>query len=398
MADKLGRVEASAWTNVKGEQVPRWRLVFWLDDPETGRRVRKIVTAGVSQNGERIPFESEQDAKHWLESIRADYRNGHSIERCIAPYLRGRLPANMVLARWEDYLEDRKRRRNRKPISDKRLAELGGYVRRGYLEKWADATIYDVNAESMDAWVDWMMQCWPNHEPKTRHHIVNDFLGFLRWLVKVRALDSVPPKPDLPAVRAKRKPVPSPEDLARYLDAIPEHIRGFWLACAYDGLRISEAERANVRDYNWRTHVLRVVDSKTETGVRSFEVDWEVAEWLEKHVPAAARMQARAPLFRNPNGHSEGRWTGGSRRRVHERAQAASGVYFEPNHVGRHAAASHMLQRSRESVGAHDIDAVRKKLGHRDRRTTETYVDAEVIEVAHVTRLRPAAKGEEETG
>jgi hypothetical protein len=77
-----------------------------------------------------------------------------------------------------------------------------------------------------------------------------------------------------------------------------------------------------------------------------------------------------------------GCWSPSSERRVHVAACDSIGVYFRPNHVGRHAFGTHALKRTR------DIYAVQKVMRHADPRTTEGYIDREVVDIAHVPRPR----------
>lgn len=81
-----------------------------------------------------------------------------------------------------------------------------------------------------------------------------------------------------------------------------------------------------------------------------------------------------------------------SERRLHERACDQLGVYFPPNHLGRRAALTHALRRTKENACHHDIDTIRKLAGHTDRKTTETYIDQDVIDVGHVLRMPTARK------
>jgi len=64
----------------------------------------------------------------------------------------------------------------------------------------------------------------------------------------------------------------------------------------------------------------------------------------------------------------------------------AAGAYFPPNHIGRPAAITHGLKRTKQAAGHYDLEALRKFAGQTDRKTTETYVDQQVIEVGHVLR------------
>jgi integrase len=390
MANDFGSVESE---KTRDGSVKRWYLLFRVTNPSTGLRDRERVYSGLTQHGQRVPFQSEEMAQIYLDSIRADIRHGRTEYQAIAPYLWRRSPENRVKARWARYCRARRDDRDREPVSDDRLYELERMVDRGYLDFFDECSIFELSSTVLDRWVRWMMQRWPAHRPKTRHHIVNDFMGFASWLQEARDIFDLPTKPRLPKLEKRRRPVPSEEALARYLAAIPEQIRGLWLIRGYDGLRPSEARRLNVANYDWRTRVLAIEDSKTETGIRTFEVDWEVGEWLDRWVELEQRMDRERPLFVHP-GAADLRWKRTPEVRVHDQASRDSDLVngdgkplFAPNHMGRHAAATHMMARTKTRTGAHDIDAVKRKLGHRERSTTETYVDSRVIEIGSLARL-----------
>lgn len=385
MANAFGRLRHE---KDRSGQIKRRYLEFWATSSATGRSERQRLYSGLTQHGERVPFESDQIAEAFLHGIRADVRAGRTEEQALAPFLFRRAPQNLVRARWEKYVEDREARRERKAVSDQRLYDLRRAPERGYLDYFKAVSIFELDGPMVDEWVSWMFKRWPEHEPKTRHHIVNDFLTFLRWLHGRHEISEVPPKPELPALDRRRRPVPSEDVLDRYLTAIPEEVRGLWLVRARDGLRPSEARKLRVSNYNWRTRMLTIEESKTETGQATFEVDWEVSDWLEKWVPAESRLVPDQYLFKNPRAR-DGRWRRTPEVRVHDLACKAIGAYFPPNHCGRHAAATHMMQRSRERTGSHDIEAVRRKLRHRESSTTRGYIDQRVIEVGGVSRIRP---------
>jgi integrase len=390
MAADFGRIERER----RGDR-HRWILCFQVN----GKRVR--LHSGLTAHGDRVPFRDESMARAFLESIRADVRSGRTEEQALAPYLFRRSPANMVKARWERFIEDRRasKARGRRQITEGRIYDLERMPERGYLDFFDEVSIYELTSPLLSDWVDWLADRWPNHSTKTRHHVVNDFMSFVRFLKQRRDIAELPDKPELPAIDRRRRPVPSEGVLDRYLAAIPEDERGLFLLRSRDGVRISEARRLNVANYDWQARALSIVDTKTEAGRRSFEVDWEVADWLEAHVPPSERLDTTRPLFRNARA-DDGRWRADAEERIHREAVAAAlgvdveGVvdnpaYWPPNHAGRHAAASHMMRRTKQQTGAHDIDAVRRKLGHTARATTETYIDQDVIEVSTVRRLRP---------
>ena len=378
MANKFGKVASEN----RGGRV-RWMISARVD----GQRVR--LYSGLTAHGDRVTFDSEATARAFLESIRADIRHGRTEEQAVAPYLFRRSPGNLVPARWEAFVAARRKRRERKPISDERLRDLARMVDRGYLDYFAEASIWEVSSPLLEQWLDWMVERWPDHTPKTRHHIVHDFMTFLRALERSGDITGVPRMPELPRLETRRRPVPSLDVLGRYLDAIEEPIRGLWLARSLDGLRPSEARRADVGWYDFATQVLHIRESKTEAGKRAMKVHPDVVAWLERFVPKSDRLRPDRPLFSNPRAR-DGRWRPDAEERIHLAACRAIGLergtpgYFPPNHAGRHAAATHLLAATDGNVGM-----VQRKLGHTDPKTTGTYTDPQVVDLGRVVELRP---------
>jgi integrase len=136
--------------------------------------------------------------------------------------------------------------------------------------------------------------------------------SFLRWH-KMDHSDYVVPQ--FPTVKRgkKKKPVTMPLlDQAAVLLAVPEADRGIFLAYAHLTLRQGEGRACLVEHYDFKRRELWVGDAlkgggsgavrgDTKTGESGFyPVSDELAEWIERHVPDAARFQKGVPLFPNP--------------------------------------------------------------------------------------------------
>lgn len=414
----------------------RWFISIWVPetDPTTGKQVKKRrkLYSGPDVLGVRRKFADRQAAEFALMFIRSSVAQGRPLEQVIDLFMPNQRH-NRVHARWRDYVRDRAARRERDPIGDRRLYDLGRMVERGYLDFFADLYIEDLANALLEDWQNWMGQRWPLffgkgrapeptdaqraagirgfHKPKTRCNIVHDFLTFDRWLVSRDLRDRPLATPTLPEVDPTAPEVPSEDVLERYIALIPEDRRGIFLARSYDGLRPSEARRVTVGDYDFRSRVLFIErkHTKTPAGVRAIEVDDELGDWLERWVPLTERFNADRPLFINPNqfrpnvlaskrasarlrGEPEpittGAWEEDAETSVHKKACRKLGIYYPPNVMGRHSAATHALRRTRERFGTYDIEAVRRMLGHREARTTLRYVDANVIDNASTRRIR----------
>lgn len=449
MAQKIGTlIRERRGSDSNGKPRYRHGFVVWVTS-SSGLRERKRIYSGADDTGTRTVFATRKQALAHLNVIRQRVAGGATVEAAIAPYLVDR-EGDLVRVAWEQFVNAHElaTREYERPVTAERLRELRRMTSRGYLDFFASTYVQDLSPALLAQWLDWLRKHWPAppagsprgrikptpeqraagirgfHRAKMRHHVVGDFLQFDGWLVaqhrvhpRMHALAKPKGMPPLPK---GGQPVPDADTLRRYLDAIPEELRGLFLARSYDGLRPSEARRMNVADFDFRSGVLRidVSDTKTAEGAAPMLLDWEVREWLDRYVPKAERLDRTRPLFRNPRALTpasrgraramaakrgveavvDGRWTESAEKGAHDAACRAIGVYFPPNIFGRHAAGTHMLQRSKERTGAHDIDAVRRKLRHRHRATTERYVDREVIECAIVERLppRPPTAGDAE--
>ncbi len=385
MARQVGRVE----TEIRREGQKRHRVVLWVTDPQNGKRRRERMDSYPAPLGTRMGFESRERAEMLLEDIRADIRAGRTVEQAIAPYLPRKAPETGVKTKWEIFVNAKAHRRNRRRLSDARLYELRQLPKRGYLDFFDGTSIFEITTALLDAWIDWIGEIRPHIGPTTVHHVVTDFMAMLRWLQKNGDLRHVPEPPELPARRKGKVPVPNEATLERYIAAIPEDRRGLFLARSYNGLRPSEARRLNVGDYDFERNQIRIRSSKTRAGVRTLEADWELADWMRRHVSPEARLDRSRPLFKNPSGQGDRRWKQTSEVSLHQAACRAIGFQFKPNHAGRHAYGSHALRRAKQATGAHDLAALQRSLGHTDQRATLHYVDPEGIEVGHLLRIRP---------
>jgi integrase len=121
--------------------------------------------------------------------------------------------------------------------------------------------------------------------------------------------------PEFPIVKkAKRvKPVTMPLlDQAAVLAAIAKEDRGIFLAYAHLTLRQGEGRACLVEHYDFKKRKLWIGDAikgdnsnaprgDTKTGeCGTYPVSDELAEWIERNTPTAARFQKGTPLFPNP--------------------------------------------------------------------------------------------------
>lgn len=451
MARDIGRVVS--WKSRSG--VARWGVDVKLWPPGQRKFTWKRIYTASNELGTRAPLASEEHAKWLLGLIRGqivshpDFGsrdvavNRAVIASVVAQYLPREIEGNRIKAKWREFLKWRRAEARKTKVTDRRLRDVEAMEKRGYLDFFNNVDVNALCDELLGQWVTWMMDHWLDrekipgrrrpklteeqrakgvrgfHSAKTRHHIVNDFMMFETWLIRRRYVTrSVALNlPTLPSVEGGRQAVPTIEVVERYLAAIPEDTRGLFLTRSIEGLRPAEARRARVRNYNWQTRVLSITRNitKTKAGVRHFEVDDELAAWLEKWVSLEQRLDPDRPLFINPNALTpaaiasrrriykrkglgepveDGHWEEDAEYRVHQRACAAENLVdgdgmplFPANIMGRHAAITHMLARSKQASGVHDMKATQHKAGHRDERTTSEYVDHAQVDVASLRRL-----------
>ena len=159
---------------------------------------------------------------------------------------------------------------------------------------------------------------------------------------------------------------------------LAEEARGLWLVRAYNGLRPSESQALQVRDYDRERKAITLRLTKTGD-LPTLPLDWEVTEWIEKWVDFS---QPFAPLFANP--HTGRAWKRTAEVDLHNAACLEIGTYFRPNHVGRHAFGTHAVKRTR------DLAAVQKAMRHASPKTTAGYLDREQLDIVKVLRRRDA--------
>jgi integrase len=362
MADDVGKVRFDGRV---------WFVDFGnIRFPSGKRRVRLYSAAGLGSVGK-----SRHLADKLLLAVQNALRGGKTIQQAIAPHL----PQESGFeGHWGRWVEAKRRRKARRQVGAHRIYELGSYWPRGFFRFFGGISIQDVNTPMLDRWLDWMDVKYPHLARKTVKNMLNDIGCFLRWLEREGDLDRAPHLPDLPLGQLPPVKIPDEETLAAYLGFIPEARRGVFLAMSYNGLRPSEAMPLNVQDYKDGLLTLR----HTKTGLpATMPVDWELSEWIDKHVDPRKALLGYWPLFENPRAYSDHRrWTYSSMKRLHEAACRKLGVHFTMYECGRKAAATHALKRSS------DIHAVQKLLRHADPRTTERY--AKLADQALVKVLR----------
>ena len=370
--ERLGKIRHIP---ARGGWCIEFRTVHW---PGRAKPRRVFVTSAPDYGR----FGSEEEALKSQLRIQARMLDGQrQLHEVLARYI-NEVPEDLVMHRWRvDWLPEVRTRHRSGKLSQNRLDEFESYERRGYLTFWETRSIHGIDGRAVRMWLRELEHEKPNLKPKTLRHIVADFGTFTRWMVSEGALEKAPPLPriDVPAYMPK---VPGAGDLARVLAKIPEEIRGLWLARSLAGLRPSEARRLDVSEYRDGVILIPAQKSKTKRP-RSLDVRCvapALDTWIAKHRSSASPAE---PLFLNPRGQHDRRWTETPERRVWVGAlEAAEVEHVKPNEGGRHAFITHEIARGTDPY------AVKDWAGHTTLATTERYKSVTAVDLAR--RMRPA--------
>lgn len=348
MAREWGHVRRAS----RSGRPDRWFVELWVGG--TCHRIRRIPMPG----GGSLAIRSRELALEVLESIRAEYRNGRTQEQAVAPYLSPDASELAFGTHWRRFIEAKRRQGERdRQLSAKRLAELEAHERRGHLAPLWSCPIHAIRAGELDDLADHAFA--QGLAPKTVWNLTRDVGACLHWLVRRGDLDRAPA---LPSVRVPdyTPRIPSPATLDAILGAIEAPLRGQYLARGRMGLRPSEAWRADAGDLRGGELVVRGKGDRN----RVLPVADELVAWLAEHPP-----QPFGPLFRNPRGQGEGRWSASSSRRVWHAACLAVGAGDVRENEGlRHAYGTHAAGRGV------DLELVRRVMGHTSGKTSARYV------------------------
>jgi len=357
----------------------------WIVDLRPNGRITSIPDP---VTGRPVPLTSRMHAEQVLESIRAAFVAGKTIEQACAAFMRNRSPANMVPTRAAAWLARRREDAAAGDISPGYLRELERYVRApGYFPWWNDATIWEVSFGALEDWSRAMAA--KKLGANTRRKVLQGFRSFLADLVRRGELDRVPEFPRIPVDEYLPRTV-SLEVQDQILAAIPDDRRGAFLAARL-GVRPGEARALEVGDYDPPSGTLTIAAamkgasagaprrSTKERNVRRIIVDAELRAWIEAHVAHEGAI-TRAPLFANPTARAGGgRWIASALRREWNRAAEKVGVKVRMYEGTKHTSATEALR------GGRRLEEIQHALGHRDRRSTERY--ARLADVARVEDL-----------
>jgi integrase len=336
-----------------------------------------------------IPISDRGTAERILESIRQALLDGKPMARALAPWLAHASPQIRVgprYAAWIEHLQERVR-------TGERSAEYVDKLRRygldgGYLDPIRELPVFSVTYGHLEDFDRELVA--HGLAPKTRAHVLGALHTFFRWLKRRGEIDSMP---EIPTVTVPEyvPHVLEPADQQRVIGAIPERIRGIYLALAYHGLRPSEAIRLGVSDYDFSTGIIQARRTKNKRS-RVIPASGELRAWIERFVDPAGRLTG-APLFANPRGFiADKRWTWDALRDAWKRACRDVGVEARLYEGTKHSSATAARRRGVA------LEVIQEAFGHADIRSTLRYARAaelapvEVLSVAHLSPAKEAAE------
>lgn len=252
-----------------------------------------------------VQFKSHEDALIVQQRIKAHCDLGKTLAEAVSAYRKPEDRRNQIreLAKqWIDWIE---RSDELEPYT---IYSYRGHVKREF-QWWGNRTIDDVSWDLLDKWVNAMRS---RLAPQTVLNVLGTMRSFLRWY---RMRNNAFVIPEFPRVKRgkRKKPVTmSLFDQAAVLAAIPEDDRGIFLSYAHLTLRQGEGRACLVEHYDFKRRELWVGDAMKGSGPNAlrgdtktgecgrYPVSSELAEWIEHHVPSAARFRGNVPLFPNP--------------------------------------------------------------------------------------------------
>lgn len=350
-----------------------WVIECWIEKKRY--RLRGFRT----RSGRLVPFPTEKAARQALDEIRADLRHGLDALTAIADFL----PLGATHSSFEHHYKAFCKAKASDPsvrLSRQRKIELWGHLKRGHLEEIKALPVQALTYADLD---DWVRALFKRTElgANSIHHIVCDVRTFLRWLARRSVIRSAP---EVPVVSFDEyvPDVPNAAVQERVLDAIDWRLRGVFMARGLLGLRPSEARNANLADYwfdpDGSRDVLTVRKSKSKR-YRLLPLPPSLAVWVREFRPIGNLHDADAPavpLFGNPRGLRDGRWTGSSERRVLMAAMKECGVQHRPNELLRHAFGTDAANRLiAEGYSGADVSRlIMAIMGHTEVKTSARYL------------------------
>ena len=253
-----------------------------------------------------VTLETHEDALILQQRVKAQRDNGKALAEAVSSYRQPKNRRNQIRAIAENWLEWLADESDLEPYT---MSSYRGHVKNQFAW-WDKRTVDQIDWDLLSQWSKWMKT--EGLSPKTRVNVIATMRSLLRWY-KMKHNDYTPPKFPIVKRGKKMKPVTMPLlDQAAVLAEIPEADRGIFFALAHLTVRPAEGRACLVEHYDFKERELWIGDAlkgsgsgavrgNTKTGESGlYPVSQDLAGWIERHVPTAARFQKGVPLFPNP--------------------------------------------------------------------------------------------------
>jgi integrase len=363
----------------------------WEVDVRPHGRIRSVTFPGSLTPMKLLTREMAAEVRRL---ILADIEKGVPEKVAVSPYLPRESLLEKWVERWLEHLDEQVERGARSPTYTRRLRDFADP--KGQWGSLYGQSIHSIGLNELEGLVRKLRKAKASET--TIVHVLASLRTCLRWVEERSNGAFVAPKfPQLQ--RAAFEPaILTREQQAAVLDAIPEEKRGAFLAMADLMIRPGEARGANVGDYDFGSRELQVrhaMKGSRKDAVRGttkgrdrrlLVVTARLAEWLEAHVSAEARLRRDVPLFANPDARgADPRWPESTLRHVWEAASESAGGPQVGLYVGTKHTTSTWLRRAGLS-----LDELGLAMGHswasREKQVTEGY--ARPPRVANETIVR----------
>ena len=366
---------------------------MWEVDCRPYGRIRQIRFPGAETPVRLI---HEEWANEIRKTIIRDLQKGVPERIAVSPYLPREALLEGWVERWMEHLEGLVEAGQRSPTYVRRLRDFAN-ADKGAFRHLYGRSIYSIGYGDLEDLVALLRASGVSGT--TLVHIMNSLRTCLRWAAK-RSGQSYQ-APEFPELRRSGHE-PSTLTLEQQdavLGAIRDDQRGAFLAMADLMIRPGEARAANVDDYDVRVRELRIVHAMKGEGLEAPRRDTKsrdrrlliptsrLAEWLETHVSAEARLRRTGPLFEFPasRGRDDRRWSGSTLRHVWERACEQVELKIGLYNGTKHTTATWLRQ------SGLSIDEIGLALGHSSGRgssgVTELYARAPQHANANIVRV-----------
>ena len=386
------------------EELPNGRIRFRLD---FGRHRRKRLVVG---HWKGLRFDSEASARRALDLYRADFvQSGKPLHEAVVEWNGISLESERIGTRIESHVEHFRGLVAAGKRSPTTLRELERYSKtEGHIGAfWGNVSIMGLTYGQIEDWHTWLAgrcKIGKNGQPtgeaislKSQKNVSDAFRAFLRWSKRRDPSVTVPDFPSITVPRYVPKIVDVDQTWA-VVDAIPWERRGFFLAAASEGLRLSEIRPIRITDFG-EPNRLRITRAKqgarldapepeiTKNNAGEVRTLWhpELVEWIRwrlERVTDEERL-AGAALFWNPTArNARKQWTPDPAEREWRRACTQVGVDVPFQQGTRHA----ILTKLGETLPDHALRAFSR---HKDVKSVQHYAKPRPRKGAIVAALRP---------